>query len=71
MREAENREFVRGLYAAVAEGNVGPLFAAMDEDFVTYEAESLPFGGAHRGLAARSGAEHTAHRRSWIQHAHR
>lgn len=52
MSEAENREFVRGLYAAVAEGNVGPLFAAMDEDFVTYEAESLPFGGEHRGLEA-------------------
>jgi ketosteroid isomerase-like protein len=52
MSEAENREFVQGLYAAVAEGNVGPLFAAMDEDFVTYQAESLPFGGEHRGLEA-------------------
>ncbi len=52
MSEAENREFVRGLYAAVAEGNVAPLFAAMDEDFVTYQAESLPYGGEHRGLEA-------------------
>src|ERR1044072_2245136 len=52
MSEAENREFIRGLYAAVAEGNVVPLFAAMDDDFVTYEAESLPFGGEHRGLEA-------------------
>ncbi|GAA2571146.1 nuclear transport factor 2 family protein [Mycolicibacterium diernhoferi] len=52
MSEAENREFIQELYAAVAEGNVAPLFAAMNEDFVTYEADSLPFGGEHRGLEA-------------------
>ncbi|CAJ1511082.1 nuclear transport factor 2 family protein [[Mycobacterium] burgundiense] len=52
MPESDNREFVQGLYAALAEGNPGPLFEAMDEDFVTYEAESLPFGGEHRGPAA-------------------
>jgi len=49
---AANRELIRNIYVAAAAGDVGPLFAAMGDDFVAYEADSLPWGGVHRGLEA-------------------
>jgi len=52
MSESANREFIRCIYEAAAGGDVGPLFAAMGPDFVAYEADSLPWGGVHRGLEA-------------------
>jgi ketosteroid isomerase-like protein len=52
MSEGANREFIRTIYEAAAAGDVGPLFAAMGPDFVAYEADSLPWGGEHRGLEA-------------------
>lgn len=52
MSENVNRELIRNIYVAAAAGDVGPLFDAMDDDFVAYEADSLPWGGVHKGLDA-------------------
>jgi ketosteroid isomerase-like protein len=50
--ERANREFIRTIYEAAAAGDVGPLFAAMGPDFVAHEADTLPWGGVHKGLEA-------------------
>lgn len=52
MSENDNREFVRNFYAAAAAGDVAAMTAAMDDDIVVYQAESLPYGGEHRGPEA-------------------
>jgi ketosteroid isomerase-like protein len=52
MSDSANREFIRAIYVAAAAGDVGPLFAAMAPDFVANEADTLPWGGVHKGIEA-------------------
>ena len=47
-----NRQAVLGALDAVVAGDVDSFWAMFDEDVVFYEADCLPYGGAHRGLGA-------------------
>jgi uncharacterized protein len=46
----ENVENVRRLFQAVEEHDVAGVLAAYAPDIVIRDAESLPYGGVHRGL---------------------
>jgi hypothetical protein len=45
----QNIEFVKGLYAAFARGDVPAVLGGFAEDIEWYEAEGMPYGGLHRG----------------------
>ena len=42
-------EFVKGVYAAFARGDVPAVLGAFADDIEWYEAEGMPYGGLHRG----------------------
>jgi ketosteroid isomerase-like protein len=42
-------EFVKGVYAAFAQGDVPAVLGAFADDIEWYEAEGMPYGGLHRG----------------------
>jgi uncharacterized protein len=42
-------EFVKGIYAAFATGDVPGVLGAFDSEIEWYEAEGMPYGGLHRG----------------------
>jgi ketosteroid isomerase-like protein len=46
----ENVETVRRLFRAVEERNLAAALEAYDPEIVIHEADSLPYGGDHRGL---------------------
>lgn len=46
----ENVETVRRLFRAVEERDLEGLLDSYDPDIVIHEADSLPYGGDHRGL---------------------
>jgi len=45
----ENIEFVKGLYAAFARGDVPAALAGFADDIEWHEAEGMPYGGVYRG----------------------
>ena len=45
----ENIEFVKGLYAAFARGDVPTVLAGFADDIEWREAEGMPYGGVYRG----------------------
>ena len=47
---AENVEVVRRLFRAVEERDLEGVLDAYDPEIVIHEADSLPYGGDHRGL---------------------
>ena len=47
-----NRAMVLDAFDAIAAGDAGPFMALFDDDVVFHEAACLPYGGAHRGIAA-------------------
>jgi ketosteroid isomerase-like protein len=51
-KAAKNRAILLGAYDALASGDIESFWAIFDPDVVFHEASSLPYGGAHRGLAA-------------------
>jgi ketosteroid isomerase-like protein len=55
---AENVETVRRLFRAVEERDLAGVLDAYDPEVVIREADSLPYGGEHRGL---TGARRHAH----------
>jgi ketosteroid isomerase-like protein len=46
----ENMETVRRLFQAVEERDLAGVLDAYDPEIVIHEADSLPYGGNHRGL---------------------
>jgi len=46
----ENVETVRRLFRAVEERDLAGVFDAYDPEIIIHEADSLPYGGDHRGL---------------------
>lgn len=48
-RDARNVELARSGYDAFARGDIPAVLALMDSSIVFYEAETLPYGGVHRG----------------------
>lgn len=47
---ADNVETVRNLFRAVEERDLAGALEAYDHEVVIHEADSLPYGGDHRGL---------------------
>ena len=45
----DNIEFVKGLYAAFARGDVPAVIDGFAEDIEWHEAEGMPYGGVYRG----------------------
>jgi len=45
----ENIEFVKGLYAAFARGDVPAVLDGFANDIEWHEAEGMPYGGVYRG----------------------
>jgi ketosteroid isomerase-like protein len=45
----QNVEFVKGVYAAFAQGDVPAVLGAFAEDIEWFEAEGMPYGGLYRG----------------------
>jgi len=45
-------ELVRGLYDALAQGDVPAMLADMSDDIEWYEAEGMPYGGLYHGGVA-------------------
>jgi ketosteroid isomerase-like protein len=48
----QNVEFVNGIYAAFARGDVPAVLGAFADDIEWFEAEGMPYGGLHRGPEA-------------------
>jgi uncharacterized protein len=46
---SRNVELARSGYAAFARGDIPAVIGLMDQALVWHEAESLPYGGVHRG----------------------
>jgi ketosteroid isomerase-like protein len=44
----QNVEFVKGVYAAFARGDVPAVLAAFSDDIEWFEAEGMPYGGLYR-----------------------
>jgi ketosteroid isomerase-like protein len=48
----QNVEFIDGVYAAFARGDVPAVLGAFADDIEWFEAEGMPYGGLHRGPEA-------------------
>jgi ketosteroid isomerase-like protein len=49
--ESNRKTFIKGL-TSLLDGDVEAFWAMYDPDVVFYEASCLPYGGAHKGIAA-------------------
>ena len=47
----KNLEIVKKIYELGGKGDFAAFMALLDPNIVIYEADSLPYGGTHRGLA--------------------
>ena len=47
----KNSEIIQQMYQAAARGDMENALAALDENLIVYEQESLPYGGRYEGHA--------------------